>query len=604
MLTSAHAALQDHLTFLSQLKRCGARPLAAAVAFGAVRVLLPAAGAAATGWLVASLGGDLLMPLLALGAILLAGQAANIASRSAEFLVVSRINLAHRAEVATLATEADTVDLIERDEVQDLLKTAAADPEEWIEKTPGEGAVGALNVVLGYVGLAATAAVVAAWSPWLLPVLVLPAILVRRMSLGLWRQHYRIWAGGIEHHRRHQYWVGLTVARPEAKELRIFGLADWIADHRHREMRAHLDPVWTDDRRMMRAQWKQFLVTLVSLAAVFAAVAYLTVSQAGSVGLASAALAAGWGVFNAVANVDPMIDMEGSRPGLDAIERLRRLLPADRRERTARTASSTVPPLVRLEDIRFGYGGGREILRGLNLEIRPGEHLAVVGFNGAGKSTLIKLLSGAYRPTGGRLTADGQDIADLADWRSRLAVVFQDFIRYRLTVGENILLGRRGADGGEAVSRAAAEAGLGRVIEGLDAGLDTPLDRSLDDGADLSGGQWQQLAFARALYAIERGAKILVLDEPSAHLDVRSERAMFDRLEGLTEGLTTVLVSHRLSTVRRADRIVLIGDGVVQEQGTHEELMARGGEYARMYRIQAKRLESGFDDRIEEGELL
>lgn len=604
MLTSAHAALQDHLTFLSQLKRCGARPLAAAVAFGAVRVLLPAAGAAATGWLVASLGGDLLMPLLALGAILLAGQAANIASRSAEFLVVSRINLAHRAEVATLATEADTVDLIERDEVQDLLKTAAADPEEWIEKTPGEGAVGALNVVLGYVGLAATAAVVAAWSPWLLPVLVLPAILVRRMSLGLWRQHYRIWAGGIEHHRRHQYWVGLTVARPEAKELRIFGLADWITDHRHREMRAHLDPVWTDDRRMMRAQWKQFLVTLVSLAAVFAAVAYLTVSQAGSVGLASAALAAGWGVFNAVANVDPMIDMEGSRPGLDAIERLRRLLPADRRERTARTASSTVPPLVRLEDIRFGYGGGREILRGLNLEIRPGEHLAVVGFNGAGKSTLIKLLSGAYRPTGGRLTADGQDIADLADWRSRLAVVFQDFIRYRLTVGENILLGRRGADGGEAVSRAAAEAGLGRVIEGLDAGLDTPLDRSLDDGADLSGGQWQQLAFARALYAIERGAKILVLDEPSAHLDVRSERAMFDRLEGLTEGLTTVLVSHRLSTVRRADRIVLIGDGVVQEQGTHEELMARGGEYARMYRIQAKRLESGFDDRIEEGELL
>lgn len=603
MLRSVRSAQNDHVVFLAQLRRCDTRALATVIVLGAVRVVLPAAGAAATGWLVASLGRDFLTPLLLLGSVVLAGQVVNIASRRAEFLVVSQINLVHRAEVATLATRATSVDLIEQDEVQDLLKAAAADPTEWVEKTPGEGAVGALNVLLGYLGLAATAVVVTAWSPWLL-VLIIPALLVRRMALGLWKQHYLLWVDGIEHHRRHQYWVGLTTSRPEAKELRIFGLADWIMDRRHQEVRAHLDPVWADDRTMMRAQWKQFLITWVSLTTAFVVIVYVTVTGGGSVGLASAALAASWGLFHVVANVDPMIDMEGSRPGIRAIEELRRLLPPDGDERSTRSAgTATAPPLVRFEDVRFGYGRRREVLRGLDLEIRPGEHLAVVGFNGAGKSTLIKLLSGAYRPTGGRITADGADIADFADWRSRLAVVFQDFIKYRLTIAENIMLGRLGTDAPEAAAEAAAEAGLGSLVDRLADGLDTPLDRSLENGVDLSGGQWQQLAFARALYAIKCGAKILVLDEPSAHLDVRSERELFGRIDEFAEGLTTILVSHRLSTVRRADRIVLIGEGTVQEQGTHEELMALDGEYARMYRIQAERLKSGFDDRIEEGEL-
>ncbi len=579
--------------------------LAAVIALGVVRVLLPAAGAATTGWLLSELNGDFIPPLLVLGAILLIGQISDIASRWVEFLAVSRINLVHRAEVARLATETATVDLIEADEVQDLLKTAAADPTEWVEKTPGEGAVGALNVLLGYVGLVATAVVVAAWSPWILPALIIPALLVRYMTIGLWKRHYRIWVDGIEHHRRHQYWGALTASRPEAKELRIFGLADWVINRRQNEMRAHLEPVWADDRAIVLAQWKQFLVTLIPLTGVFAAVAYLTVDQNGSVGLASAALAAAWGVFNAASGVGPMIEMEGSRPGIKAIEELRSRLTPDRSERSPQPAApAATPPLVRLEGIRFGYGRRKEILRGLDLEIRPGENLAIVGFNGAGKSTLIKLLAGAYRPTGGRITADGRDIADLPDWRSRLAVVFQDFIKYRLTIAENIMLGRFGTASGEAIEQAAAEAGLDKVVAGLERGLDTTLDRSLDDGADLSGGQWQQLALARALYAIKSGARILILDEPSAHLDVRSERQLFERLDGLTEGITTVLVSHRLSTVRRVDRIVLIEEGTVKEQGTHDELMAANGEYARMYRIQTKRLESGFDDRMEEGELI
>jgi ATP-binding cassette subfamily B protein len=242
-------------------------------------------------------------------------------------------------------------------------------------------------------------------------------------------------------------------------------------------------------------------------------------------------------------------------------------------------------------------------MKGLDLEIRPGETLAVVGFNGAGKSTLIKLLAGVYRPTSGRITGGGIDIAEHGQWSAHLAIVFQDFIKYPLTVAENISLGFPGTPDPELIRTAIGDAGFGDVVARLESGIDTPLDRSRTGGTDLSGGQWQQLALARALYRIGCGAKILVLDEPTAHLDVRTEHALFDRLAALTEGITTVLVSHRLSTVRRADRIVLLADGTVAESGTHAELIALDGTYAHMYRLQAERYRSGFDDRLEEGEL-
>ncbi|HEX2145751.1 MAG TPA: ATP-binding cassette domain-containing protein, partial [Glycomyces sp.] len=145
--------------------------------------------------------------------------------------------------------------------------------------------------------------------------------------------------------------------------------------------------------------------------------------------------------------------------------------------------------------------------------------------------------------------------------------------------------------------------GFSDVVAGLEFGLDTPLDRSRTGGVDLSGGQWQQLALARALYAVGRGARILVLDEPTAHLDVRTEKELFDRLDGLDEHITTILISHRLSTVRDADRIVLLADGKVAESGTHDELITSGGTYAHMFNLQAARYKSGFDDRLEEGEL-
>jgi len=178
-----------------------------------------------------------------------------------------------------------------------------------------------------------------------------------------------------------------------------------------------------------------------------------------------------------------------------------------------------------------------------------------------------------------------------------------DFIRYQLSAAENVALGRGGtaADSPD-VSGAARRAGLDAVVERLPQGFDTPLSRSRTDGVDLSGGQWQQVALARTLLAVRRGAGLLVLDEPTAHLDVRTEAELFARLRGREDGTSVVLISHRLATVRRADRIVVLDGGRITETGSHDDLMARDGTYAAMFRLQAERFARGYDDRLDESE--
>jgi ATP-binding cassette subfamily B protein len=264
---------------------------------------------------------------------------------------------------------------------------------------------------------------------------------------------------------------------------------------------------------------------------------------------------------------------------------------------------------VRFEGVGFSYPEStRPVLRGLDLEIKPGELLAVVGLNGAGKSTMTKILAGLYEPVAGRVTVDGADIRDLGyeAWRTRLSVVFQDFVKYPLSARENIVLGRRGLQGGDldaALEQAARDSGFDQVLKRLPLGWDTPLSKTREHGVDLSGGQWQQVALARALFAVRNGAQVLVLDEPTAHLDVRTEFEVFARLADVAGHASVVLISHRLSTVRQADRIVLLDGGRIVESGSHDELIELGGGYAAMFAVQAERFRSGFEDVLEEGEL-
>jgi ATP-binding cassette subfamily B protein len=241
--------------------------------------------------------------------------------------------------------------------------------------------------------------------------------------------------------------------------------------------------------------------------------------------------------------------------------------------------------------VTFRYAGSeRDVLRELDLRLPAGRSVAIVGENGAGKTTLVRLLCGLVEPTNGAITVDGcaLESLDLDAWRTRLAVVFQDFTHFMANARDNVALGAVdvAVDDGE-LDAIAERAGLLDVVDGLDARWDTPLSRQLVDGTDLSGGQWQRVALARALLSVQAGASLLVLDEPTANLDVRGEAAFYERFLELTAGVTTLIISHRFATVRRADVICVLDGGRIVESGSHHELMERNGQYARLFRLQA-----------------
>jgi ATP-binding cassette subfamily B protein len=277
-----------------------------------------------------------------------------------------------------------------------------------------------------------------------------------------------------------------------------------------------------------------------------------------------------------------------------ALERFEQLTRDERRADVGDADAAGRPHAeIRFEAVRFHYpGSDQEVLRGLDLTIPAGRSLAIVGLNGAGKTTFVKLLARLYEPQSGRITVDGIDVRSFPAraWRRRLGAIFQDFVHYDLSLADNVgfgapeLLHER-----DRIRSVLARAGGSALVEGLPAGLDTVLSRSYEGGGELSGGQWQRVAIARALMAVEAGAGVLVLDEPTANLDVRAEAAFFEQFLGLTEGLTTILISHRFSTVRRADRIVVLAEGVVVEEGTHEQLIELDGRYAELFRLQAAR---------------
>ena len=244
-------------------------------------------------------------------------------------------------------------------------------------------------------------------------------------------------------------------------------------------------------------------------------------------------------------------------------------------------------PHVHFQNVSFSYPDGRPALQNLTFSVRPGERVAIVGENGAGKTTLVKLLLRFYDPTEGMITVDGTDLRslELTAWRARVSAVFQDFGRYAYTVEDNIKVADVYAqdDGKTRVAAALETSGLFPTVTALPEGLKTQLGKAFC-GTELSGGQWQKLALARALY---RQADILILDEPTAALDPRSEAEVYKQFVSLTEGSTALLITHRLGSVLTADRVLVLKDGRLSEQGTHTELLASGGEYAELWRLQA-----------------
>ena len=380
-----------------------------------------------------------------------------------------------------------------------------------------------------------------------------------------------------------EYAYRLAVDPPASKELRLFGLAGWTIDRFiARRTRLHELQYAATRLRERPLIWSVLLVisanvlvfwTLASAAAqdrlsLGEAVVYVQ----SAVGVSMIAFGGfSWALDGAAAPVAAVLRLE---PAMRAAGSL----PSGDRPAAAMPARE-----IRLRDVTFGYSAGAPVLDHFDLTIPAGSSLAIVGQNGAGKTTLAKLLCRLYDPRSGAIEIDGVNLRefDLASWRSRVAAVFQDFIRLELSLRDNVAPAGAPDD---VVSAALASAGATSL-----AALDTVLARGYDGGTDLSGGQWQRIALARALAAVTMGAGVVLLDEPTAQLDVRGEAEIFDRLLAATRHCTTILISHRFSTVRHADRICVLEHGRVIELGTHDELMALGGRYRTMFDMQAQR---------------
>ena len=443
------------------------------------------------------------------------------------------------------------------------------------------GLIGGLAAAVVLAGFAWWAAVVltAAWfcTHWLL----------RESAVWFDRQTEEVRAA----QRDADYLFRLAVDPPASKELRLFGLASWTLE-RFFALRTRLHQLQYDATRLRERPLALCVVIVVGAnVAVFWALADAT--AAGRLALGDLVIYAQCAVATSMIAFGGLSwALDGAAAPVAAVARLEPAAAAAGHLPAGTGAASGLPAReIRFRDVRFAYAGGAPILDGLDLTIQAGSSLAIVGQNGAGKTTLAKLLCRLYDPQHGAIEVDGVDLRslDLAAWRSRITAVFQDYLRLELPLRDNVA--PRGADD-DLVRGALADAG-GATL----AGLDTVLARGYDGGTDLSGGQWQRVALARALAAVRQGAGVVLLDEPTAQLDVRGEAEIFERLLAATRHCTTILVSHRFSTVRHADRICVLEGGRVVELGSHDELMARGGRYRTMFDLQAQR----FDDH-EEGQ--
>jgi ATP-binding cassette subfamily B protein len=549
------------------------------------RGLLPAAFAVATGALVGAVQGgrDLAGPLAAVGTVFVLVQVlvpvhqavgANLGERTAAWLY-------DRLTAACVAPPG-MGHLEDPDLAADL--TAARDFDLGTTGPPLSIAMDFIaSGLVELVGGLAAAAVLFAFAWWAPPLLggawLATHWLLRESSV--WRDRATEEVRSAQ--RDADYTYRLAVDPPAAKELRLFGLAGWTIDrfvaHRRRLHELQYRATRLRERPLV---WSVLLVVAANLV-VFGALAAAAaggrldldrVVTFAQVAVGTSMIAFGglnWAMDGAAAPVAASLRVVPALAAAGA-------LPSGSRPAAGLPSSG-----IRLRGVRFAYPGGGPVLDGVDLDIPAGTSLAIVGQNGAGKTTLAKLLCRLYDPQAGVVEADGTDLRelDLDGWRGRLTAVFQDFIRFELPLRDNVApAGAADAD----VLAALAEAGA----DGL-ADLDTVLARGYAGGIDLSGGQWQRVALARALCAVRLGAGVVILDEPTAQLDVRGEAEIFDRILAATRHCTTILISHRFSTVRHADRICVLEGGRVVELGSHEELIALGGRYRTMFDLQASR---------------
>lgn len=420
--------------------------------------------------------------------------------------------------------------------------------------------------------------------PLLLAIGTTPGALLRER---IHRQRYLMDRAQAPDERRFGVYTDLLTSRQPAAEIRLFSLGQWLLDQAGRlRRRLHQERLQLAAREARLTVVSDGMNGLVHVAAIGVSVGLLVNGHI-SIGAAAALFAAiesfqityfgliwcGSMLYNSLRYLQDYFVLMDS-PRID--------------HKAGRKLKQPLTNAVVLENLSFTYPGAeRPALADLNLALRPGERIALVGENGAGKTTLVKLLMGLYRPTSGRVLIEGVDLADIApaDWHTKFGTVFQTYQRYQTTVEENITFGwLEGADDKAHLQSVLTRSGAQEVAAELPQGLNTPLGKEFHEGAELSVGQWQKLAIARAYF---RPAEILILDEPASALDAKAEAAVYQHFADLAQGRTAILISHRLASCQIADRILVLREGRLVEEGTHAELLASDGEYAELYRLQA-----------------
>lgn len=459
-----------------------------------------------------------------------------------------------------------------------------------VQATDRLGMMRQMGLLVQQIITAATlAASILFFSPWLLVLLV---VCVVPAFLG--ESHFAFLGYALAFRltpvkRQIDYLRFLGASKDSAKELKLFGLNRYLTD-RFTELS---DDVYVENVALAKRRlWATAVLSLVTTSGYYGAYVYvifetvagmMTVGTltflTGAIAGASANLQMIFSTFSSIADQSLFLT--------DLLEffALRALVTS---KPNAVRAPRPIQQGIEFCDVSFCYpGSSRLVLKSLNLRVAPGERIALIGENGEGKTTIVKLITRLYDPTAGSVLLDGIDLReyDLEDYSSQIAVIFQDFMRYDMTAWENIAMGQISELKNMARIELAAKKSLAEsVVAKLPGGYEQMLGRRFETGVDLSGGEWQRVALARAYL---RDAQLLVLDEPTAALDAKSEHEVFERFAELTKGKMALLISHRFSTVKMADRIVVLEKGQIAEEGRHEELMARGGRYAAMFEMQA-----------------
>lgn len=467
------------------------------------------------------------------------------------------------------------------DKLTQARREASSRPLSLVNRTFG--------LVQNAISLTSYAVLLLAFSPWAVLVLVLgglPAFLVETKFSG---EAFRLFRWRSPETRKQMYLETVLAQDQYAKEVKLYGLGPLLLD-RYRKI---FDVVFAEDRNLtLRHGFWSFVLGLLGTAAFYGAYAWIVVETVlGQISLGEMTMYLMVFRQGQTAVSASLSSIGGMYEDNLYLSNLYEYLDRPIGRITGHAVAGPKPgDGVRFEAVSFAYpGSSSPALSTVNLHLKPGQSLALVGENGSGKTTLIKLLTRLYEPTGGRILLDGLELAkwDPEHLRTRVGVIFQDFARYQMLVGENVGAGDVDHFDDEPRWREAASLGMAdSFVKDMPAGYQTQLGRWFKDGRELSGGQWQKIALSRAF--MRSNADILVLDEPTAAMDAEAEATVFDHVRNLTADRIAILISHRFSTVRSAGHIVVLDHGKVIEQGSHEQLMELHGRYARLFTLQAE----------------